>query len=103
MKTFTNSAHQFKPGRHVWVRPARVVNTQKVELEMLHRFDHDEPFEVLECVTIKGDRGVSCPHYLLLAPDGAEWQVAQLEVSGVPLGMTRDNVTLYAPREQAAA
>ena len=93
-----SSIHQFKPGRHVWVRPARVVNTQKMEMELLHRFDHDEPFKVLEQVMING-----WPHYLLLAPDGAEWQVAQLEVSGVPLGMTRDNVTLYAPREQAAA
>jgi hypothetical protein len=49
-------------------------------------------------VTING-----WPHYLLLAPDGATWQVAQLEVSGVPLGMSRDQVVLGAPRRLAAA
>jgi hypothetical protein len=93
-----STIHQFKPGRDVWVRPARVVNTQKMELEMLHRFNHDEPFEVLGQIMING-----WPHYLLLAPDGATWQVSQLEVSGVPLGVTRDQVTLYAPRERMAA
>ena len=82
----------------MWVRPARVVNTQKMELEMLHRFNHDEPFEVLESVMING-----WPHYLLLAPDGAEWQVAQLEVSGVPLGLNKNQVITLAPRRLAAA
>jgi hypothetical protein len=96
--TFTRSAHQFKKGRHVWVRPARWIGTREGYLEPLHRFAQDEPFEVLEPVTING-----WPHYLLLAPDGATWQVAQLEVSGVPLGMSRDQVVLGAPRRLAAA
>jgi hypothetical protein len=108
--TFTRSAHQFKPGRHVWVRPARwTSNSSGGEQEMLHRFAQDEPFEVLEQVTIraelkdKGGLGIPCPHYLLLAPDGATWQVAQLEVSGVPLGNSKECVTLGAPRKVAAA
>jgi hypothetical protein len=97
--TFTRSAHQFKPGRHVWVRPARWTSTSSGgEQEMLHRFVQDEPFEVLECVTING-----WPHYLLLAPDGATWQVAQLEVSSVPLGVSKEQVVLGAPRRVAAA
>jgi hypothetical protein len=95
--TFTRSAHQFKPGRHVWVRPARWTSTSSGgEQEMLHRFVL--PFEVLECVTING-----WPHYLLLAPDGATWQVAQLEVSSVPLGVSKEQVVLGAPRRVAAA
>jgi hypothetical protein len=93
-----STIHQFKPGRHVWVRPARVVNTQKSELEMLHRFDQSEPFEVLDAVMING-----WPHYLLLAPDGATWQVAQLEVSGVALSISKNQVTLLSPRRLAAA
>jgi len=95
--TFTRSAHQFKPGRHVWVRPARWIQSQQGELEMLHRFDQDQPFEVLEAVFVNG-----WPHYSLLAPDGATWQVAQLEVSGVPLGISKECVTLGAPRRVAA-
>ena len=102
--TFTKSPHQFKPGRHVWVRPARWTSTSSGgEQEMLHRFTQDEPFEVVECVTFKGELGITCPHYLLLAPDGATWQVAQLEVSGVPLGNSKECVTLGAPRKVAAA
>jgi hypothetical protein len=96
--TFTRSAHQFKPGRHVWVRPARWIGTREGYLEALHRFAQDEPFKVLRQVSIKG-----WPHYDLLAPDGATWQVAQLEVSAVPLGMSRDQVVLCAPRRAAAA
>lgn len=96
--TFTRSPHQFKPGRHVWVRPARWVGTREGYLEALHRFMQDEPFEVLEQVSING-----WPYYLLLAPDGATWQVAQLEVSGVPLGVSKEQVTLGAPRRVAAA
>jgi hypothetical protein len=46
--TFTKSAHQFKKGRHVWVRPARWIGTREGYLEPLHRFAQDEPFEVLE-------------------------------------------------------
>ena len=95
--TFTKTPHQFKPGRHVWVRPARWIQSQRGELEMLHRFDHGEPFEVLEAVMING-----WPHYLLLAPDGATWQVAQLEVSSVPLGISKECVSLGAPRKVAA-
>jgi hypothetical protein len=108
--TFTRSAHQFKPGRHVWVRPARWTSTVNGgEQEILHRFAIDEPFVVLEQVTIRGelkDRGglgIPCPHYLLLAPDGATWQVAQLEVSSVALSASRDQVSLCAPRRVAAA
>jgi len=95
--TFTKTPHQFKPGRHVWVRPARWIQSQRGELEMLHRFTQDDPFEVLEQVFING-----WPHYLLLAPDGATWQVAQLEVSGVPLGVSKECVSLGAPRRAAA-
>lgn len=95
--TFTRSHHQFKRGRHVWVRPARWNGKQDSKLEILHRFAQDEPFEVLEQVTING-----WPHYLLLAADGATWQVSQLEVSSVPLGISRDQVTLSAPRRVAA-
>ena len=95
--TFTNSAHQFKPGRHVWVRPAKWNGKQGGTLVALHRFTQDEPFEVLRQVNIKG-----WPHYDLLAPDGATWQVAQLEVSSVPLGMSRDQVVLGTPRRAAA-
>jgi hypothetical protein len=95
---FTKSAHQFKPGRHVWVRPARWVNYQGGALEPLHRFGLDQPFTVLERLTIN-----SWPHYRLLAPDGSEWQVSQLEVSSVRLGVNSTNVTLGAPRRVAAA
>ena len=97
--TFPQTLHQFKPGRHVWVRPARwIPNSSGGEQEMLHRFAQDEPFEVLEQVMING-----WPHYLLLAPDGATWQVAQLEVSSVPLGVSKEQVSLGAPRRLAAA
>ena len=97
--TFPQTFHQFKPGRHVWVRPARwIPNSSGGEQEMLHRFAQDEPFEVLEQVMING-----WPHYLLLAPDGATWQVAQLEVSSVPLGVSKEQVSLGAPRRLAAA
>ena len=58
----------------------------------------EQDFEVLEQVSING-----WPYYLLLAPDGATWQVAQLEVSGVPLGVSKEQVTLGAPRRVAAA
>jgi hypothetical protein len=55
---------------------------------------------VLEPVMING-----WPHYLLLAPDGATWQVAQLEVSSVPLGidLRTGQVKPNAPRRIEAA
>jgi len=90
--TFTRSAHQFKPGRHVWVRPAKWIGTRDGELRQLHRFG-SAPFKVTSQITING-----WPHYLLLAPDGSEWQVSQLEVAGVPLGISKECVTLGAPR-----
>jgi hypothetical protein len=96
--TLEKLAYQFKPGRHVWIRPGRWLTSHGGEIEILHRFSQDEPFEVLERVTING-----WPHYLLLAPDGATWQVSQLEVSGVPLGLTKDGVTLQAARRLEAA
>jgi hypothetical protein len=96
--TFTRSAHKFQAGGHVWVRPARWLLSHGGKIENLHRFSQDEPFEVLESVTING-----WPHYLLLAPDGARWQVSQLEASGVPLGLTRDGVSIQAPKRLAAA
>jgi hypothetical protein len=86
--------HKFKPGRHVWVRPARFIGKQEGYLEILHRFTPDEPFEVTTQITING-----APHYLLLAPDGAEWQVSQLELSSVPLRIDekKHDVRLGAP------
>ena len=84
--------HKFKPGRHVWVRPGKCLQGRSGTMEHLHRFEADEPFEVTTQITING-----WPHYLLLAPDGAEWQVSQLEVSSVPLRIGGDEVRLGAP------
>jgi len=86
--------HKYKPGRNVWVRPGRFIDKQGGCLEILHRFTPDEPFEVTTQVMING-----FPHYLLLAPDGAEWQVSQLELSSVPLRIDekKNDVRLGAP------
>ena len=97
--TFTKTPHQFKPGRRVWVRPAKCVYTGTGPvMELLHRFDASEPFEVTAQIMVR-----CCPHYLLLAPDGAEWQVAQLEVSDVPLRLdkSRCEVRLSSPVRMA--